>query len=622
MFVCTGGGSANATLGQDNTPHSSNSHINRSMDIPRTHYSPNMPTNSSIQHPLSLAQHPNNPNNPSHTHPGLNDIDIKLNQHAQGLLPHPNNSSNINQNGMNGVVLGHPGGLINTGPNTHLPHTNHTGLGDMRSSHAKMMSPSALIMSDRGPTGRGARKRRAVEPSKSGEIDHTSSSNTISGPASHSSHSSRQLFTHPSENNNNNNDPAHTHNNAYNNQLMYNNHNNFFPQQTGGFQGHYNQPPPLSHPSHSHTHSLPGQYNSSNPSVFSPATPMSSSSSSNSDPSNPGHHHQNESQLKQAFRSPSLNPMSLSMPLSPAFTQQGYRNRERLRGRNHHPSHNHQGNNGIGFSPAQLSSHGGKGLHTGSESGRRAVDDSPSLLSSRQLFGQYHDYYHNDPNNPGQHTHYYSRHAGSENSDEEGSDNASGDALDGSRKRKRGTGKSNGLLNPNYKHSGGPHDYSHHPLSGLPDDPNHPSLLSTNPYFKHASARSQSLLKHSQTAGAGSDFVVDRAAKLEAIIDSAEHPFNTPGNGNNGAKTTKTKGKKTKEGKKGKKVNKVTLERQRIQKGLRHFSLKVCEKVEEQRVTSYNKVADELVHELSKQDKPVTGMCPVDLILLFYVIPF
>ncbi len=38
------------------------------------------------------------------------------------------------------------------------------------------------------------------------------------------------------------------------------------------------------------------------------------------------------------------------------------------------------------------------------------------------------------------------------------------------------------------------------------------------------------------------------------------------------------------------KLSKKLTERQRIQKGLRHFSLKVCEKVEEQRVTTYNKV--------------------------------
>jgi transcription factor Dp-1 len=39
--------------------------------------------------------------------------------------------------------------------------------------------------------------------------------------------------------------------------------------------------------------------------------------------------------------------------------------------------------------------------------------------------------------------------------------------------------------------------------------------------------------------------------------------------------------------------------RTKPQKGLRHFSLKVCEKVEQQKVTTYNKVADDLVHELT-----------------------
>ena len=34
-------------------------------------------------------------------------------------------------------------------------------------------------------------------------------------------------------------------------------------------------------------------------------------------------------------------------------------------------------------------------------------------------------------------------------------------------------------------------------------------------------------------------------------------------------------------------------------KGLRHFSMKVCEKVQKKGVTSYNEVADELVTEFS-----------------------
>ncbi|GAB6020362.1 Transcription factor Dp-2 [Chamberlinius hualienensis] len=45
-------------------------------------------------------------------------------------------------------------------------------------------------------------------------------------------------------------------------------------------------------------------------------------------------------------------------------------------------------------------------------------------------------------------------------------------------------------------------------------------------------------------------------------------------------------GKRTKKGEKG-------------GKGLRHFSMKVCEKVQKKGVTSYNEVADELVHEFS-----------------------
>ncbi len=41
-------------------------------------------------------------------------------------------------------------------------------------------------------------------------------------------------------------------------------------------------------------------------------------------------------------------------------------------------------------------------------------------------------------------------------------------------------------------------------------------------------------------------------------------------------------------------------------KGLRHFSMKVCEKVQKKVVTSYNEVADELVSELSSGDSNIS----------------
>lgn len=44
-------------------------------------------------------------------------------------------------------------------------------------------------------------------------------------------------------------------------------------------------------------------------------------------------------------------------------------------------------------------------------------------------------------------------------------------------------------------------------------------------------------------------------------------------------------------------------------KGLRHFSMKVCEKVRKKGTTSYNEVADELVAEFSD---PHRHLCPTD----------
>ena len=48
-------------------------------------------------------------------------------------------------------------------------------------------------------------------------------------------------------------------------------------------------------------------------------------------------------------------------------------------------------------------------------------------------------------------------------------------------------------------------------------------------------------------------------------------------------------------------------------KGLRHFSLKVCRKVEEKGTTNYNEVADELVAEvLAQKLDPTTGLTPAE----------
>lgn len=49
-------------------------------------------------------------------------------------------------------------------------------------------------------------------------------------------------------------------------------------------------------------------------------------------------------------------------------------------------------------------------------------------------------------------------------------------------------------------------------------------------------------------------------------------------------------------------------------KGLRHFSMKVCEKVQKKGVTSYNEVADELVAEFSD---PRNLMSPQDAVSIW-----
>ncbi len=45
-------------------------------------------------------------------------------------------------------------------------------------------------------------------------------------------------------------------------------------------------------------------------------------------------------------------------------------------------------------------------------------------------------------------------------------------------------------------------------------------------------------------------------------------------------------------------------------KGLRHFSMKVCQKVESKGRTTYNEVADELVRDFSTPPEPGAPLCP------------
>jgi hypothetical protein len=47
-------------------------------------------------------------------------------------------------------------------------------------------------------------------------------------------------------------------------------------------------------------------------------------------------------------------------------------------------------------------------------------------------------------------------------------------------------------------------------------------------------------------------------------------------------------------------------------KGLRHFSQRVCEKVREKGATTYNEVADELVKELTESEKRSPSSEPID----------
>lgn len=51
-------------------------------------------------------------------------------------------------------------------------------------------------------------------------------------------------------------------------------------------------------------------------------------------------------------------------------------------------------------------------------------------------------------------------------------------------------------------------------------------------------------------------------------------------------------------------------------KGLRHFSMKVCKKVEEKGTTTYNEVADELVEEV--RNSVFLNMNKIDFIVVRY----
>lgn len=46
---------------------------------------------------------------------------------------------------------------------------------------------------------------------------------------------------------------------------------------------------------------------------------------------------------------------------------------------------------------------------------------------------------------------------------------------------------------------------------------------------------------------------------------------------------------------------------EKLSRGLRHFSMKVCEKVKEKVTTTYNEVADDLVREFTEQQNSVNS---------------
>jgi len=70
-------------------------------------------------------------------------------------------------------------------------------------------------------------------------------------------------------------------------------------------------------------------------------------------------------------------------------------------------------------------------------------------------------------------------------------------------------------------------------------------------------------------------------------------------------KTLESENDTEKESKKKKRTNKTTLPGEKLNKGLRHFSMKVCEKVENKKATNYNEVADELVTEFRSESGSV-----------------
>ena len=76
--------------------------------------------------------------------------------------------------------------------------------------------------------------------------------------------------------------------------------------------------------------------------------------------------------------------------------------------------------------------------------------------------------------------------------------------------------------------------------------------------------------------------------KANALVDEKKTSASTSETVKGGTKKAKT-------------TTKAKRSRSKGSKGLRHFSMKVCKKVEEKGITSYNEVADELVKEFSVQ---------------------
>lgn len=121
-------------------------------------------------------------------------------------------------------------------------------------------------------------------------------------------------------------------------------------------------------------------------------------------------------------------------------------------------------------------------------------------------------------------------------------------------------------------------------------------------YSQHGLADENVYIEAADRAAAEAATAIELASqKVAEVLEAANSPNNDNAEDSEQANSEQSGPAKTARRRRAKAVTTQDAAAKTANKGLRHFSMKVCEKVEAKGSTTYNEVADELVQEFSQQ---------------------